>query len=374
MQDLNKSREKIDDIDLKLLKLFEERMQLSKEIAEYKRATGKKVYDPERENEKIEKLKAAAAWEHNKTAVSEFFTQIMTMSRRLQYTMLGDDFSLGFTPFDSLETNENTRIAFYGATGSYTEQAMLEYFKSEVNAIPMETFEEVMLAVKEKRADYGVLPIENSATGTLSDTYDLLAEYDNCIIGEQVLKIEHHLWGLPGASLSDISKVYSHRQGLMQCSDFLKQHPHIKQVESGSTAGCARSVLEQGDITRAAIASRRAGEHFGLKLLKESIHNDENNSTRFIIITHKRIYFRGAGKTCLCFVLPHKSGSLYHMLSHFIYNGINMTRIESRPIPGKAFEYRFFVDIEGSMDDNAVKTALKCIEAEALEMKVIGSL
>lgn len=374
MQDLRESRERIDEIDLMLLKLFEERMKLSMSIADYKRATGMPVYDPEREGEKIELLKAAAACEHNKDAVSELFAQIMTMSRRLQYTMLEDNYSLGFTPFECLETDENTRIAFYGVTGSYTEQAMMEYFRNKVNAIPMKTFEDIMLAVKEKRAEYGVLPIENSATGTLSDTYDLLAEYDNCIVGEQVVKIEHHLWGLPSASLSDIRKVYSHRQGLLQCSGFLKQHPYIKQVEGGSTSDCAGIVLEQGEVSQAAIASRRAGEHFGLKLLKESIHNDETNSTRFIIITNKRIYFRGAKKTCLCFVLPHKSGSLYHMLSHFIYNSINMTRIESRPIPGKAFEYRFFVDIEGSMENLSVKNALKCIGVEALEMKVIGSV
>lgn len=373
MVDLQESRKKIDEVDRKILKLIEERMTLTLEVADYKRNVGMPIYDPIREEEKIDYLKSITENEFNSMAVVDLFTQIMSMSRRLQYMMLEDSSCMGFTAFEQLKTDQSTKIAFYGVTGSYTEQAMLEFFKTDVDGIPMDTFDEVMLAVKDGKAEFGVLPIENSSTGTLSDTYDLLSEYDNYIIGEHVVKIEHHLWGLPGAVLTDIKKVYSHRQGLMQCSSFLKQHPGIKQVEGGSTAGSARRILEEGDITQAAIASRRAGEYFGLRLLKEAIHNDETNSTRFIIISNQRIYYKGAIKTCLCFALPHKSGSLYHMLSHFIYNNINMTRIESRPIAGKAFEYRFFVDIEGSMENPAVKNALHCIGEEALEIKIIGS-
>ncbi len=373
MVDLQDSRKKIDEVDRKLLELFEYRMQLASEVADYKKHTGMPVFDPAREEAKLKELKALAKDEENQTAVVDLFTQIISMSRRKQYALLDQSFHLGFTSVDRFEADQDTKVVFFGEKGSYTEQAMLEYFQKDVNGIPASTFGEIMQTVKEGRADYGVLPLENSSTGTLSDIFDLLAEYDNVIIGEHVIKIEHHLWGLPGAKLSDIKRVYSHRQGLLQCSGFLNNHPGMEREEFGSTAGCARRILEEGDLTQAAIASRRAGEHLGLQLLQAAIHNDETNSTRFIIISNRRIYYKGAERTSLCFALPHKSGSLYHMLSHFIYNKINMTRIESRPIAGKAFEYRFFVDIEGSLENPAVKNALHCIELEALEMKILGS-
>jgi chorismate mutase/prephenate dehydratase len=373
MVDLLESRIKIDEVDQKMVELFEYRMQLAMDIAEYKRSVGKPIFDATREEEKLSALSDLTKNEFNKKAVSDLFKQIMSMSRRLQYMLLDNLESLGFSSVDLLPSDKETKVAFYGEKGSYTEQAMLEYFKSEVTDIPMETFGEVMQAIKEGKASYGVLPIENSSTGTLSDIFDLLAEYDNLIVGEHLVKIEHNLWGIPGAKIADIKKVYSHRQGLLQCSEFLKQHDDIKQIEGGSTAGSARRVLEEEDISQAAIASKRAGECNGLHLLQEAIHNEANNMTRFIIISNQKIYIRGAERTSICFELPHKSGSLYHMLSHFIYNNINMTKIESRPITGKAFAYRFFVDIEGGLDNPAVKNALHCISEEAIEMKILGS-
>ena len=150
-------------------------------------------------------------------------------------------------------------------------------------------------------------------------------------------------------------------------------HPQMNQIVGGSTAGSARRVLEEQDITQAAIASRRAGEYLGLSLLQEAMHNEDHNTTRFIIISNQRMYRETAERTSICFTLPHRSGSLYHMLSHFIYNNVNMTKIESRPILGKAFAYRIYVDIEGGLENPAVKNALHCISEEALEMKILGS-
>jgi len=372
MIDLQESRQKIDEVDRKMVELFEQRMKLAMDIADYKKSVGKPIYDAAREEEKLVALSALTENEFNKRAISDLFKQIMSLSRRLQYTLFDNLESLGLMEVDSISINKNTRVAFYGEQGSYTEQAMIDYFKTEVTGLPMETFGEVMQAIKEGKAEYGVLPIENSSTGTLSDIFDLLAEYDNFIIGEQLVKIEHNLWGLPGAKLSDIKKVYSHKQGLLQCSEFLKQHNDIMQIVGGSTSTSARLVLEEKDITQAAIASKRAGEVHGLQLLQARIHNEDHNTTRFIIISNKKIYQKGAERTSICFELPHKSGSLYHMLSHFIYNNINMTKIESRPITGKAFAYRFFVDIEGGLDTPAVKNALHCIKEEAIEMKILG--
>lgn len=372
MVDLLESREKIDKIDRQIVELFEKRMELAMDIADYKKSVGKPVFDAAREEEKLAALGILTKNDFNQKAISDLFKQIMSMSRRLQYTLFENIDSLGFSAVDNFPKEKDTNVAFYGERGAYTEQAMFEYFRTEVTGIPMETFEEVMKAVRNGEVKYGVLPIENSSTGTLSDIFDLLAEYDNYIIGEQLVKIEHNLWGLPGAAISDITRVYSHRQGLLQCSEFLKQHPKIEQIVGGSTAGSARKVFAEQDITQAAIASKRAGEYHGLKLLREGIHNEDHNTTRFIIISNQRLYEKGAGRTSICFALQHKSGALYHMLSHFIYNNINLTKIESRPIAGKAFAYRFFVDIEGGLDHPTVQNALHCIKEEAIEMKILG--
>lgn len=373
MIDLQDSRKKIDEIDKKMVELFEARMKLAIDVADYKKSVGKQIFDPAREEEKLNFLSGLTDNEFNKKAITDLFTQIMSMSRRLQYSLLSSSDNFGFTPVDQIIPNKNSTVVFYGERGSYTEQAMLEYFQNDVNGIPMSTFKEVMQAIKEGKADYGVLPIENSSTGTLSDIYDLLSEYDNFIIGEQLVKIEHNLWGLTDADISDINAVYSHKQGLLQCSNYLNENQTMKQIDGGSTAGCAKRILEEDDKTQAAIASKRAGEYYGLKVLKESIQNHENNSTRFIVVSSQRIYDKNAERTCICFALPHKSGSLYHMLSNFIYNNINMTRIESRPIFGKAFEYRFFVDIDGNLENPAVKNAIHCMKEEALELKILGS-
>lgn len=372
MIDLSIIRKEIDETDSKLLELFEYRMKLSLSVAEYKKNMSLPVYDPNREMEKLEKLKEMVSNEENIDAVENLFTQIMLLSRRAQYSVLQAFDDLGFRSLERFEANNTTKIAYYGETGSYTEQAMLEYFNKQGNGIAMQTFDEVMGALKNEQADYGVLPIENSSTGTLSDIFDLLAEYNNYIIGEHVITIDHNLWGLPGAKISEIKRVYSHPQGLLQCSNFLEGFQHIEQLEGGSTASCARRILQEMDVTQAAIASKRAGEAHHLELLQESIHNEEHNRTRFIIISNKKRYLLEANRISICFVLPHRSGALYHILSHFIHNNINMTRIESRPVRGKAFSYRFFVDFEGSLENTQIKNALYSIKEESLELKILG--
>lgn len=373
MKDLSEIRKEIDELDKKLLELFELRMDLSLSVAEYKKSKGMKVYDAQREKEKLDKLREMSKNPENADAVRDLFTQIMLLSRRAQYGVLKIYDDLGYTPVERFTADESSRIAYYGETGSYTEQAMLEYFNMQGIGIAMNTFEDVMKALTSGQADYGVLPIENSSTGTLSDIFDLLAEYDNYIIGEHVINIDHNLWGLPGASINEIKRVYSHPQGLLQCSNFLKQYPAIEKLEGGSTAGCARRILQENDRTQAAIASKRAGETYGLQLLQASIHDEEHNQTRFIIISNKRLYLANANRISICFVLPHRSGALYHILSHFIHNNINLTRIESRPTKGKAFSYRFFVDFEGSFKDDQIRNALYSIKEEALELKILGS-
>ena len=373
MVDLIKSREAIDRIDKQIVSLFEERMDVAKDVAEYKRSTGKKVLDVKREQEKLDTLSALATTEFNERAVRELFSQIMSISRKYQYSLLAEHI-VQFDEMKELPRTKETTVCFFGARGSYSEQAMEECFGKEVTSFSAGTFKEVMEAVQEGKAEFGVLPIENTTTGGITDSYDLLLEYDNCLIGEHIVKIEHVLLGLPDAELSDITTVYSHSQAIGQCRKFLEEHEKIHPIVFSSTSESAKRVKNSNDKTQAAIASKRAADIYGLKVLKEYLNTEDVNSTRFIIISKKQQYLPQANKISICFELPHESGSLYKMLSHIMYNNLNMTKIESRPIPQRNFEYRFFVDFEGKITDAAVKNTLNGIQEEASRLKVLGNI
>ena len=230
-----------------------------------------------------------------------------------------------------------------------------------------------MEAIKNGEADYAVLPIENSSAGSVRENYDLLVEYDHCIVGEQIIKIEHVLLGLPEAELSDIDQVYSHPQALMQCSKILEEHRDWEKISLKNTAVSAKKVKEDGKKNQAAIASKLTAELYGLKILKENLSNNADNYTRFIIVTGKHVFEKDAKKVSICFELPHKSGSLYNILSHMIYNDLNMCKIESRPIPERNWEYHFFVDFEGNLNDSAVKNAIRGMMEEAVNFKILGN-
>ncbi len=373
MIDLAKSRESIDRIDKQIVELFEQRMKVAGDVAEYKKNTGKKVFDPEREAQKLETLGALASTEFNERAIQELFSQIMSISRKYQYSLLTEQ-NERFESLPELPKAAGTKVCFFGAPGSYSEQAMAECFGMGVNSFPAATFKEVMEAVQSGKADFGVLPIENTTTGGITDSYDLLMEYDNYLVGEHVVKIEHALLGVPGARLEELRKVYSHSQGLSQCKKFFDEYPDIRPVASLSTSESAKKVMEAKDVTLAAIASKRAADIYGLEILKECLNTEDVNSTRFIIVTNKKQYLPNANKISICFELPHESGSLYKMLSHIMYNNLNMTKIESRPIPGRSFEYRFFVDFEGKITDAAVRNTLNGIREEASRLKILGNI
>lgn len=373
MIDLAESRKSIDRIDKQIVDLFEERMKVAGDVAEYKRNTGKKVFDPEREAQKLESLGALASTAFNERAIQELFSQIMSISRKYQYSLLTEQ-NEQFEELPVLPKTADTRVCFFGAPGSYSEQAMVDCFGTEVTGFSAATFKEVMEAVQSGVAEFGVLPIENTTTGGITDSYDLLMEYDNYLVGEHVVKIEHALLGVPGTKVEDICKVYSHSQGLSQCKKFFDEHPEIRPVVSLSTSESAKRVMEAKDVTLAAIASKRAAAIYGLEVLQECLNTEEVNSTRFIIVTNRKSFLPNANKVSICFELPHESGSLYKMLSHIMYNNLNMTKIESRPIPGRSFEYRFFVDFEGKITDAAVRNTLNGIREEASRLKILGNI
>ncbi len=372
--DLLELRDKLDVIDAQMVELYEKRMEICRQVGEYKIETGKKVFDKQREAEKLAKVKSLTHNELNSQGIGELFEQIMSMSRKLQYRLLAEKGCLGKLPFigvDRLET-EKARVVFQGAEGAYSQAAMTQYFGEEINSSHVDTFRDAMSAIDEGSADFAVLPIENSTAGIVNEIYDLLQEYENYIVGEQIIRIEHCLLGVPGAKLSDIRTVYSHPQSLMQSSRFLANYDW-QQVSMQNNAFAARKVAEEKLVSQAAIAGEYAGKIYGLEVLQKGVNHSGTNSTRFIIVTNQKIFRKDARKVSICFEVPHESGSLYHMLSHFIYNNLNMTKIESRPIEGRNWEYRFFIDFEGNLADSAVKNALRGLRDEARNMKILGN-
>ena len=374
MIDLKESRKNIDEIDRQIVALFEQRMRETNEVAKYKLETGKAVYDKMREDEKLEILGGLSSNAFNRRAVIELFSQIMSISRKYQYGFFSlSDWLSDFQKVERLPVTKTTKVCYFGMPGSNTQQAMEDFFGEDICGISCPTFQSVMEAVERGDADYGVLPIENSSTGGITANYDLLLNYSNSIIGQYVNRIDHCLLGLPGARTEDIKKVYSHPQGLLQCRVFLKEHPEMNPVECADTATSAKKVAADGDISQAAIAAERAAKEYGLQVIEDGIQQEKNNSTRFIMIGRNPVYLDDSDKLALCIELPHECGSLYRILSHFRFNDLNMTQIESRPIKGKTWEYRFFVDIEGNLEDPAVQNALRGIREEAKSIRILGN-
>lgn len=372
--DLLELREQIDVIDRQIVSLYEQRMDICGKVAEYKIETGKKVFDRQREMEKLASVKALTHNEFNSHGVEELFEQIMSMSRKLQYQMLSQHGSMGRLPFIGVEELEKNRarVVFQGAEGAYSQAAMTRYFGEQIQSFHVDTFRDAMSAIDEGSADFAVLPIENSTAGIVSEIYDLLVEFENYIVGEQIIQVRHCLLGVPGTKIEDIHAVYSHPQSLMQSSRFLAGYDW-KQISMQNNAFAAQKVAAEGDRSQAAIASEYAAKVYGLQVLRQGVNQEQDNSTRFIIVTNQKIFRKDAGKVSICFELPHQSGSLYHMLSHFIYNNLNLCRIESRPIEDRSWEYRFFIDFEGNLADSAVKNALRGLRDEARNMKILGN-
>lgn len=375
MAKLEDLRKEIDRIDAEILRLYEERMDVCGKVAEYKIETGSRVFDKTRENAKLAAVEEKVKTEDYKTGAKELFQQLMSMSRKLQYQLLTEKGALGRLPFIEIDklNVEGARIVFQGTEGAYSQAAMQKYFGENINSFHVSTFKDAMAAIEEGSADFAVLPIENSSAGAVDQVYDLLVEFENYIVGEVVIPISHTLSGVKGANLSDIRRVYSHPQGLMQCQKYLEEHRNWQQISVANTAVAAKKVLEDQNMEEAAICSEYAAEVYGLEVLEKQVNFDSSNSTRFIIVTNQKVFLKDASKVSICFEVPHESGSLYQMLSHFIYNHLNMTKIESRPIEGRTWEYRFFVDFEGNLADGAVKNALRGLREEARSLRILGN-
>ena len=375
MLDLSESRAQIDVVDKEITRLFQKRIDVCRDVAAYKIQNNKKVLDKTRENQKLEALSKLAEDGFKEHGICYLFTQVMAICRKRQYQIMKEEGVAQPVPFDCVDEIDKTNatVVFQGVEGAYSHAASMAYFGDLAIYFHVPNFEEVMKAVANKEADFGVLPLENSSAGQVGDVYDLLTRYDNTIVGEYYLPVRHCLLGLKGADIDKIQTVYSHPQGLMQCGKFLNEHSSWQQISQANTAMAAQKVIKENNPKTAAIASETAAKLYGLEILEEGINDNKTNTTRFIIVSRKKCYRRDASKISIMFEIPHESGSLYTILSHMIYNDLNMTKIESRPIPEQPFEYRFFVDFEGNLADAAVENAILGIKEEAARLKILGN-
>ena len=374
-KDINQIREDIKEVDYKIAELFEKRMKYTAELAEAKKEIGAPIYDKNREDEKLADITKNRSNPFIVKGLEEIFIQMMSISRKYQYHLVHQRnryIENYFTEVPELVMFPDTRVVYAGVPGSFTCMASEKFFGRDIDHYGVAQFKEVALALNNGDADYGVLPIENSSAGDVAGVYNILLENDVCIVGEVFVKVDHCLLGCPGSKIEEIKTVYSHPQGLMQCAPYLeKLGAEQKSVEN--TAIAAEMVAKRNNPQEAAIASRRAAELYGLDILAESINFDASNETRFVILSKKRQYTKDASKISISFAVLHESGTLYNILSHFIYNDLNLSHIESVPLPDRQWEYRFYVDISGNLHDPEVRNALQGVRAEAANFRILGN-
>jgi prephenate dehydratase len=264
------------------------------------------------------------------------------------------------------------QIAYQGEPGAFSEAAARQ-IDANAQVLPCKSFEDVFAAVSAGTADAGVLPIENSIGGSIHRNFDLLVEHDLPIVGEIELPVVHHLLALPGRTLAEVKRIYSHPQALAQCDRFLRTLTGVEIIATYDTAGSAKMIAEQRLEDAAAIASARAAEVFGLQPIKSSIQDYDNNTTRFIVIGHTAISAAVPDKTSIVFSLTNEPGALFKALSVFALRGIDLTKLESRPIPGRKWEYLFYADLAAARDDLPCARALAHLAEFAAMVRVLGS-
>lgn len=379
MSKLEELRAQIDEIDSQMIALFEKRMDVTRQVGEYKKEHDLPVLDRRREEEVLAKKEAMLKNKYLKTEVKDFFGSIMAISRRQQRGLMADQSRVEhFASYKNLvraarEPVAHPRVCYQGVAGAYAEEATALFFGEEVQRSGAATWRDLFELLMAGQADYIVVPIENNSTGSINGVYDLLAEYGAHVVGEQLLKVEHCLCALPGVGLEEITDVYSHEQGFFQSEEFFAGHREWRQNAVLNTAAAARLVAESGARSKAAVCSRRAARLWGLEVLQEGINTSRDNYTRFFVVSKEMEIRAGSNKISLMFTLPHEPGTLNHILGILAAHQMNMLRLESRPMPGKGWEYRFFVDVEGDLRDEDLNSVLFEILENTLTLGILGN-
>ncbi len=375
--DINELRQQIDETDKELTRLFEKRMRLAASVADYKRETGMPVFDAERERKVINKVTANVSEEFAGYARS-LYTTMFELSRSYQNKRINMDYPLKKKIDEIIKSTdlmlpERAVVACQGVEGAYSQHACDKMFKyPEIQYYP--NFADVFKAVSEGKCRYGVLPIENSNAGSVDSVYDLMGKHKFHIVHSTKLFIEHALLANHGVKLDDIKTVFSHEQAINQCSNFIKSLGADVDVQiCKNTAEAARMVAESGRKDVAAIGSKDCASLYSLKVLKFAVQNSANNYTRFILISKNPEIYPGANKTSIMMTIAHKPGSLYNILARFSSLGVNMTKLESRPIPGSNFEFMFYFDMDASVYSDDLKSLIAELEKESEQFTYLGS-
>lgn len=361
-------RNDIDRIDRQLLRLFIERMRCSERVAEIKRAAGIPVLNAAREQVILDRVRGEAG-EYGDSAVA-LYSAIMSISRARQHTMLESGGELRSLERDSPRARmENPRIICQGAPGAYSHSAALRLFPAQ-KPVFLSGFRDVFEAVKKGDGDYGVVPVENSDAGSVSEVYDLIIRHRMFIVGAADIPVRHCLCRARGTG--EVKKVISKQEALMQCTAYLEEH-EIPGEAYSNTAAAARYIAENRPEGVGAVCSADAAQVYGLEILAEDIQNTDNNCTRFVVIAREAVLPEDADKISLCFSLPHTTGSLYRTLERFALNGLNLTKIESRPIPGRNFEYDFYLDFTGNIHDARTLALICALSGEMPRFSFLGN-
>ena len=377
MSQLDELRARIDDIDAQLTALFLQRMAVTEQVGRWKQANGIPVLDAAREREVLAKKAALTDDPARKDDVTALYEAIMGISRRQQRKLLNEAGNQDYTRIRAALENVRApltapRVLYQGEPGAYAEEAAARFFGEGVARSHVATWEEVFRALKRGEADYGVLPIENSSTGSINQVYDLLAQYGAYIVGEQTVKVDHCLAAPAGESLDSITTVYSHEQGLLQCADYLKGRGWTC-VPRLNTAESAQFVSRSGKPGQAAICSPRAARLYGLEILAEHLNANDHNYTRFVIVSPVPEHRPGSDKVSVLFTLPHRTGSLHQLMTIFAVNGLNLMKLESRPMVGRSWEYRFFADFIGDLTAPGMDGVLLELTQTAEGFRVLGN-
>lgn len=371
--DLIDLRKRIDEIDGKIIPLLLERMGISKEVAEYKVKNGMPVLNEKREKEILKNVREKCGEQGD--AIATVFAATMDASRELQHRIIGGGDELRKAVHSSL-TNEKISdyasvVACAGVSAGNTDQAAKILFPdSDIKYYSQ--FEDVFEAVNKGEAPFGVIPIENSTAGSVHEAYDLMMRYKFYVVGAYSLDINHCLCANSNAKYEEIEKIYSHPQALAQCSKFIKDF-NFTGVNYSNTAAAAKYISESGRTDAAVICPKKAAKEYGLKILKTDIQNVSNNKTRFIVISKKLIIEDDADKISLIFSVAHKTGSLYRVLGRFSMAGLNLTKLESRPIGNGDFDYYFYTDFLGNLKDEKTMDLLCALSSELPDFKFLGN-
>lgn len=374
--DLSEIRKMIDEIDDQLIELICRRMDCSLKVAEYKAANNLPVLSQQRENQILEKVKKRCEQYRAGygSPASVVFAAVMDASRGLQYSRMDSGAELKaklLSAKKALIPPNKARVVCQGVPGAYSGEAASALFPGSSPGF-VDTFADVFAAVEKGQADYGILPVENSSSGSVHEVYDLIIKHRFYIAAAAEIRVNHCLLAVPGAGISDLSTVYSHPQALAQCAELISSL-NLEARSYANTAAAARMVAESGDKTIGAIASAAAAKLYGLTILKQNIQSLENNSTRFISISRDLTIPQDADKISLIFALPHVTGSLYRTLSRFAVTGLNLTKLESRPSRSGSFEYLFYLDFEGSLNSPETLNLICALSEELPAFSFIGN-